>query len=98
MFGKSYIEKTCIRLVGGLTPPLRFGYKFGLANRAAQACPLGASPTNLRFSSDPECKKAASQRETAFLVPGTGLEPARYCYQGILSPRCLPFHHPGLNY
>ena len=31
MFGKSYIEKTCIRLVVGLTPPLRSGYKFGLA-------------------------------------------------------------------
>jgi hypothetical protein len=25
---------------------------------------------------------------------GGGLEPPRYCYQGILSPQCLPFHHP----
>jgi hypothetical protein len=29
------------------------------------------------------------------LVPGAGLEPARPCEQGILSPWCLPFHHPG---
>lgn len=25
---------------------------------------------------------------------GTGVEPARDCSQGILSPQCLPFHHP----
>ena len=30
-------------------------------------------------------------------VPRAGLEPARHCCQGILSPRCLPFHHPGLR-
>ena len=24
------------------------------------------------------------------MVPLTGLEPVRYCYQGILSPSCLP--------
>ena len=30
----------------GLTPPLCSGYKFGLANRAARACPLGTSLTN----------------------------------------------------
>ena len=29
------------------------------------------------------------------LVPGAGVEPARDCSQGILSPLCLPFHHPG---
>lgn len=82
----------------GLTPPLRFGYGFGLANRAARACPLGASPTNLRFSSDPDIQKEQTQTGLLFLVPGTGLEPARYCYQGILSPRCLPFHHSGVNF
>lgn len=32
----------------------------------------------------------------AFIVPRAGLEPARYCYQGILSPSCLPFHHQGI--
>ncbi len=42
-----------------------------------------------------EAYKNSSSNELLFLVPGTGLEPARYCYQGILSPRCLPFHHPG---
>ena len=29
------------------------------------------------------------------VVPEAGLEPARYCYQRILSPLCLPFHHSG---
>lgn len=29
------------------------------------------------------------------LVPGAGVEPARPFGQGILSPVCLPFHHPG---
>ena len=29
------------------------------------------------------------------MVPGAGLEPARHYWQGILSPQCLPFHHPG---
>lgn len=29
------------------------------------------------------------------MVPGAGLEPARPYGQGILSPQCLPFHHPG---
>ena len=28
-------------------------------------------------------------------MPGAGLEPARSCPQGILSPQCLPFHHLG---
>ena len=28
-------------------------------------------------------------------VPGAGLEPARPLEQRILSPPCLPFHHPG---
>ena len=30
------------------------------------------------------------------LVPVAGLEPARDRSQGILSPRCLPFHHTGV--
>ena len=29
------------------------------------------------------------------MVPGAGFEPARPCEQWILSPSCLPFHHPG---
>ena len=28
-------------------------------------------------------------------MPGAGFEPARPCEQWILSPPCLPFHHPG---
>ena len=27
------------------------------------------------------------------MVRVVGLEPTRYCYRGILSPLCLPFHH-----
>ena len=32
-----------------------------------------------------------------FVVPENGLEPSRSCLQGILSPRCLPFHHSGMG-
>ena len=31
------------------------------------------------------------------LVPLAGLEPARSCLRGILSPLCLPFHHSGVS-
>ena len=31
------------------------------------------------------------------VVPGAGLEPARPCGQGILSPLRLPFRHPGFD-
>ena len=31
-------------------------------------------------------------------MPGVGLEPTRPFGQGILSPLCLPFHHPGAPY
>ena len=31
------------------------------------------------------------------MVPGAGLEPARYYYRGILSPLCLPIPPPGQN-
>ena len=30
-------------------------------------------------------------------VAGMGLEPTRDYSQGILSPQCLPFHHPAIN-
>ena len=29
------------------------------------------------------------------MVPGAGLEPARHCWRGILSPLCLPIPPPG---
>ncbi len=31
------------------------------------------------------------------VVPGAGIEPARYFYRGILSPLCLPISPPGLR-
>jgi hypothetical protein len=31
------------------------------------------------------------------MVPGAGLEPARPYGQGILSPKRLPFRHPGVR-
>ncbi len=34
---------------------------------------------------------------TGAKVPGAGLEPARPRGLGILSPLCLPFHHPGIQ-
>lgn len=34
--------------------------------------------------------KNPTKSEVSRRVPGAGLEPARYCYQRILSP----FHHP----
>ena len=34
-------------------------------------------------------------RDQGLVVPGAGIEPTRPCGQGILSPLCLPFHHPG---
>ena len=30
------------------------------------------------------------------MVPGVGLEPTSPCGQRILSPSCIPFHHPGI--
>ena len=32
------------------------------------------------------------------MVPGAGLEPARHCWRGILSPLCLPIPPPGQKY
>ena len=32
------------------------------------------------------------------VVPGAGIEPARYFYRGILSPLCLPISPPGLSF
>lgn len=34
-------------------------------------------------------------RRARNILPGVGLEPTRPYGQGILSPQCLPFHHPG---
>ena len=35
--------------------------------------------------------------ENLEMVPGAGLEPARYCYRRILSPLRLPISPPGLT-
>ncbi len=40
-------------------------------------------------------RKTAGIVRSFLMVPGAGIEPARPCGQGILSPPCLPFHHPG---
>ena len=32
-----------------------------------------------------------------YMVPGAGIEPARYFYRGILSPLRLPISPPRLN-
>jgi hypothetical protein len=55
--------------------------------------------TELHFASEPQKRKSPSGfTERAFSasgVPRAGLEPARTCVQGILSPSCIPFHHRG---
>ena len=38
--------------------------------------------------------KNPTKSEVSRRVPGAGLEPARYCYQRILSPSCLPIPPP----
>jgi hypothetical protein len=40
-------------------------------------------------------KKGSGEESPKPLVPLAGLEPARYCYQRILSPQRLPFRHKG---
>lgn len=42
-------------------------------------------------------KQGAPKRVLLILVPEVGLEPTRYCYQWILSPSRLPFHHTGIS-
>ena len=39
---------------------------------------------------DPKSGAYANFATYGYMVPATGLEPVRYCYQGILSPWCLP--------
>ena len=39
---------------------------------------------------------SGTQQASSDVVPVAGLEPARDRSQGILSPRCLPFHHTGM--
>ena len=48
-----------------------------------------------RICADLAATVAVSTVPVGFLVPAAGLEPARPCGQGILSPQCLPFHHAG---
>ena len=42
-------------------------------------------------------EKRTCKSKCVFLVPLTGLEPVRSRPQRILSPRCLPFHHNGVD-
>jgi hypothetical protein len=47
-----------------------------------------------------ESRQNATRAETRVashfaIMPGVGLEPTSRCRQRILSPPCLPFHHPG---
>ncbi|MDB5254238.1 MAG: hypothetical protein JWL80_304 [Parcubacteria group bacterium] len=41
--------------------------------------------------------KTIAKKTSLFNVPGVGLEPTRSCDQRILSPPCIPFHHPGME-
>ena len=39
--------------------------------------------------------KSTTKEVKKEMVPGAGLEPARCCQRGILSPLCLPISPPG---
>ena len=54
-------------------------FELGIAALQAAALPLGDG-TSYNFQS---------------MVPRAGLEPAQYCYRGILSPLRLPISPPG---
>ncbi len=54
-------------------------FELGIAALQAAALPLGDG-TSFSFF---------------IMVPGAGLEPAQYCYRGILSPLRLPISPPG---
>ena len=54
-------------------------FELGIAALQAAALPLGDGTSYLFIS----------------MVPGAGLEPAQYCYRGILSPLRLPISPPG---
>ena len=43
----------------------------------------------------PSRRSVVAVQAAAWLVPGEGVEPSRYCYRRILSPLRLPFRHPG---
>ena len=54
-------------------------FELGIAALQAAALPLGDGTSYLFIS----------------MVPGAGLEPAQYCYRGILSPLRLPISPSG---
>ncbi len=67
--------------------------------------PKRESPVRLPFRKGRRSQRIRSFRRpggsgvqlaSSDVVPVAGLEPARDCSQGILSPRCLPFHHTGV--
>ena len=50
----------------------------------------------IRESHKDDIKKSTESYLVLFrMVPRVGVEPTRHCCLGILSPLCLPFHHPG---
>ena len=68
---------------------------FGSLHRAATLCDrYRASMHDPHSASSPPGTKKAGlclfRHSPAFLVPMAGVEPARYCYQRILSPSRLP--------
>ena len=55
-------------------------FELGIAALQAAALPLGDGTSHHLYVD---------------MVPGAGLEPAQYCYRGILSPLRLPISPPG---
>ena len=59
---------------------------------------LGPSncPTSVPWRYNPNTKGEISLvKSLIYMVPGAGLEPARCCHRGILSPLRLPISPPG---
>ena len=64
------------------------GLRFGKGRRTQRICSFRGSYAN---------RGNGMEQSSSDAVPVTGLEPVRDLSQGILSPRCLPFHHTGLG-
>ena len=74
-------RSTCVVTISFKTIKLEVPPRFelGIVALQATALPLGDGTSYLFIS----------------MVPGAGLEPAQYCYRGILSPLRLPISPPG---
>lgn len=68
---------------------------FAVPSSRAGSTRFASQTSLLTFDFPTEAKQLASSPRNFFQkMLGAGVEPARGFPQGILSPQCLPFHHP----